>query len=186
MDYVRAIASTIFLSIPFVFVLDMAFSVLQIPFAIIHRYAVRLFYVYKMYLLSQFYAMLARHYSESQGLSPFVMLIVNSLIILFVVSLEISDIEAGDYETGADNGAFAAVASLCSIPAFWLVYYLDVTFLNQPVVWFAKLFVLACEIPILGNVLSFFARASIAWVLLLPLIVVVAIIKLIGWISDRR
>ena len=187
MDYVRAIASTIFLSIPFVIVLDIAFNVLQIPFAIIHRYAARLVFVYKMYLLSQFYAILTRFHVESQNLLPIVLLIANSLIIYFVISSAVSSAKRNDYEQGMDNATFVGIVSLASIPSLWIVYYLNITLFVQPIAWFARLLDFAYDIPIIGNILAFFTRASAGWALLcIGIAVLGAIIFLIGKISDRR
>lgn len=180
MNYIRAIASTTFLSIPFIFIWEYAFNILQIPFALIHKYAVRMVFVYRMYILCQFYAILTSIYAETYGISPVPLLIFESLLLWFSLSSALPQTRRNDCETGSNHSSFVTITGFCSLPALWLIYYFNISILNQPVLWFLWLITLIYAIPIIGSILKFFTNATTGFALLFFVIITAVLIQKIS------
>ena len=174
LEHIRVIASMIFLSIPFFYVLDFVFNIVQIPFALIHRYAAGAVFVYKMYLLCQFYSMLTFVYVGKEQVNAIVLLVVSSLILWFTAGSAMYNTQRSGASNWRNQEAFVGIVSLSCVPALWIIYYLRITFLSRPVLWFLQAIEAAYRIPIIGGVLSFFTRAT-AGTAVISIVVIVGI-----------
>lgn len=183
--YIGSIVYTVFLFIPFAYLCDFLFNILQIPFALIHRYAARLVYLYKTYIVCQFFSLLASVYVPKFNLSPIILLILYSIILFIIHSSAYSDVLNNDYQNGTHNAPFCAIVAFLSIPTLWIIYFLNIRTLNQPAMWFFKAIYFLYDVPIIGSVLKFISRAiSGGAILFFIIFLIIALITIVVKISS--
>ena len=191
LDYISAVVTTIILTIPFVFLADLIFDILQIPFALIHRYAARVVFVYKIYILCQFFSLLTNAYVQKYNVISIVILLIHSVFLFFVLSGAVRDARQNDYENGTNHSVFVGITSLIAIPGLWLIYYFDVSLLNQPVIWFCEMIKYLYKIPIIGDLLKFLTNAASGTTIIVFIIAIISLlillfVKLFKFIRDKR
>lgn len=190
-DYISAVVTTIVLSIPFVFFSDLIFDILQIPFALIHRYAARVVFVYKIYILCQFFSLLTNAYVQKYNVFSIVILLIHSVFLFFALSGAVRDARQNDHENGTNHSVFVSITSLIAIPGLWLIYYFDVSLLNQPVIWFLEMIKFLYKVPIIGDLLKFLTNAAsgtaiIVFIIIIIIFLIVLFVKLFDFIRGKR
>lgn len=173
MEYISAILITIFYLIPFAYLIDIIFNLIQIPFAIAGKVPVYVIMLYKTYLTCQFFNFFAHSYVDNNLLNPFPFLIVYSIILLFLIGAPINN------EHDNANRTYIFISMCISIPILWLIYFFNISVLAQPVEWFAELIKLMLQIPVIGNILEFILNA-LSGGLAIVFIIIVAILMIVG------
>lgn len=168
MNYIKAILSIIFISIPFLCLFEYIFNIIQIPFAVIHRYAVRIVFIYKMYLTCQFYFVMTKYLSDKYDVNPIILLLIGT----FFVFLSTSAVDHKDESTDK----FVSITTLLSIPILWIIYYFKITILSQPIIWFCNLLYFIYRIPIIGRIITFIASTISGWFLIVLFIGIIGLI----------
>lgn len=148
----------IFIIITFLYILDHLANFALAPFALIHKSVLYIAFIYEMYLLAQFFKMFTVLFVDLYRTSAFTFLIVFSVMIFFMFFGEQADkhhekiskrfqslfelcfseffCERLKIIETSKKKTFYKVTAFCSIPTLWLIYYLDINFLNQPLIWF--------------------------------------------------
>ena len=188
--YISAIIYTIFYSIPYFIICDIAMNLLQFPFALIHRYAARLVFIYKVYIACQFFAIFAKTYVSEVGLNPIILLAIYSVMLFYSYSGAVRDAKNDIPYNRKGNVAFLAWTATLSVPALWLIYYFDITLLNQPATWLLYVIYRIFGIPVLGNILKFILNAitgmSLFFIIPIGLFLAIALpYKLIELIREK-
>lgn len=148
----------IFFIIIFLYILDHLANFALAPFALIHKSVLYIAFIYEMYLLAQFFKMFTVLFVDLYRTSAFTFLILFSVMIFFMFFGEraeqhhekISKRFQSLFETcfsehfcerlkvieASKKTSCYKVIAFCAIPTLWLIYYLDINFLNQPLLWF--------------------------------------------------
>ena len=158
MDYLLAVIITIFLLAPFVIMSDTIFKLLQIPFALIHRYAACAVVVLQIYMLCQYFNILIMSFTHEMPFlntymkvelqNPAILIVIFTAILILILLSMI-------YSAPEKDRKFLFILSLISVPSFWIIYFCKITFLYQPIKWYFYLIEWILDIPILGNLLGF-------------------------------
>lgn len=184
MEYLLATVFTIFYLAPFLFMSDLVFKLLQIPFALIHRYAARAVVVLQMYMLCQYFSTFVmsftgelpfvKGYVRMPVSNPIILMVIYTVILIFVLlSMAFS---AADKDRN-----FLLILSILSVPALWVIYLCKITFMYQPIQWFFWLIEWLLAIPILGNILGFaMVGFGLFFIFKLVVLLPMAIVRLIA------
>ena len=184
MEYLLAVLFSIFMLVPFLYILDFTFKLLQMPFALIHRYAARAVVVLEIYMLCQFFNTLVMIFTGELPFvnghmqisisNPIILMVIFTVIIIFVM-LSMS------FAAADKDRNFLLILSVLSLPALWVIYLCKITFIYQPVQWFFWLIEWLLAIPILGNILGFaMVGFGLFFIFKLVVLLPMAIVRLIA------
>lgn len=149
MNYFLAISASLAYWIPFVILLDIVFYVIQIPFAMIHRYAVYAVMLIKLFLQCSFFSYLAiniSYYSQIH-IIPF--------YIVFIVVLYFQQLK---YFRNADNQNNMELGKICCyafIPFFVLSEWVTPSFLQTAYLQYVYFFEYLQASPGIGSALRY-------------------------------
>lgn len=155
-EYLSFFAQAIFWFIPFTFILVPIFNIIQLPFAIIHRYAVYAVLTYKTYLLCQYFSLMTLMGIQNFNISPTLPLIIFSIILLWFNFGSIG--VHNRYSDEGDNqhaNYYHFFSGIISVPALVILFKFKIYFLYQPIIWYFSLTEWLLDIPILGTIFNF-------------------------------
>lgn len=154
MEYVRSLAECFFWYLPFAFLLSILCSIIQLPFAIIHKNAARAVIVVYSYYICMFFSSHTLAATEQSNLSPVPFFIVYSLVILFSHISMITPRRNSPNHNSEDQTLFLVLA-IASIPAYLLMFHFGFYFFPQPLQWYFSLIEFLLSVPLLGGIISF-------------------------------
>lgn len=148
MDYLKFLVYASFLGAIFCILAQIIFFVVQIPFALIHRYAVYAVLEAKFYLTSLFFASFARSFSDSTGAVTFILIIIGAFCNL------VYNMRSVKSELEKDDGNIIVLLLSSTLIFPFMIYFSGVAgtlnFINE----YINLFLYAYDLPAFGIVLT--------------------------------
>lgn len=171
---------TVFYIICFLLVGGIVFPIVQIPFAMIHKYAVWVFLFYQEYLTAVFFAMMVRVGVEQEFLSPVILLIIMcaTYLITRLMTLERSEL--------ADTTIYILILKIIGVILIPLIYYFNFLFAAQPVLWFFKLMKFLFELPVIGKILTFILQSLSGFSVIFGILIIIIIISKISSFFTKK
>lgn len=137
MTYLFFITSTFLLTIPLMFLVDFVFNILQLPFALINRFAVYIVFAFKTYIVCLYYVLLIDYGIMKYDLLALPLVIAFSIILLYMMNMAV-----GSGSRDNDNSATVVLGifSYLTVPLIFILYYFNIRYFDNQLGWIIKLF----------------------------------------------
>lgn len=168
MGYIKAITWSLFYYVVFEITFGNILNLLQYAGNIVHKYAGRIFVIYKSYLTCMLLSSFANTYTTKHGLNAVVLLVFFSILLFIYAMGSFNATKENDATYGGNNSNFAALVGVLPVVAVWFIYYFNLYFLSAPIEWFSYIMLFLLSIPVLGNTIIFLVNTFSVFVILVP------------------